>query len=201
MRRFPRRRFVRAIPPFGGATLLGSFAASPKSHGRTEAGPPTSKAEGRRLSCCVTPPRNPVGGTQSACGDHCGQLTRFDELCARREIHAAYLREELKNTAGVVPQEHYAGSTRQNYYCFGLYDAEHFSGAPRVNVIEALSAEGIPVTGSRGFRAVFSRERLERYRRQNHLPQNDKLCHKPLPSSGDLDRPEERRGGRVGGVH
>jgi len=129
------------------------------------------------------------------------QLTRFDELCARRETHAAYLREELKNTAGIVPQEHYAGSTRQNYYCFGLrYDAEHFSGAPRVKVIEALSAEGIPVTGSRGFRAVFSKERLERYRHQNHLPQNDNLRHKLLPSSVGLDRPEERRGRRLGGV-
>ena len=29
---------------------------------------------------------------------------------------------------------------------------------------------------SRGFRTVFSTERLEKYRRQNHLPQNDKLC-------------------------
>lgn len=121
------------------------------------------------------------------------QLTRFDEVCAKREKHAAYLREELKNTPGIVPQEHYAGSTRQNYYCFGLrYDAEHFSGAPRAKVIEALSAEGVPVSAiypplnkelfleqnlnSRGFRAVFSKERLERYRRQNHLPQNDQLC-------------------------
>jgi dTDP-4-amino-4,6-dideoxygalactose transaminase len=121
------------------------------------------------------------------------QLTRFDELCAKRETHAAYLREELRNTPGIIPQEHYSGSTRQNYYCFGLrYDAEHFSGAPRAKVIEALDAEGIPVTAnypplnkepfieqnldSRGFRAVFSKERLDQYRRHNYLPQNDKLC-------------------------
>jgi dTDP-4-amino-4,6-dideoxygalactose transaminase len=121
------------------------------------------------------------------------QLTRFDELCARREKHAAYLRTELKNSAGIVPQQHYPASTRQNYYCFGMrYDAEPFSGAPRAKVIQALGEEGIPVTAiypplnkepfieqnlrSRGFQVAFSKERLEKYRRQNHLPQNDKLC-------------------------
>jgi perosamine synthetase len=121
------------------------------------------------------------------------QLTRFDELCTRRETHAGYLRAELKNTPGIIPQEHYPESTRQNYYCFGLrYDAEHFHGALRAKVIEALSAEGIPVTAIypplnkepfieqnlslRGFKVAFSAERLENYRRQNHLPQNDQLC-------------------------
>ena len=29
---------------------------------------------------------------------------------------------------------------------------------------------------SRQFRAVFSKERLDRYREQNHCPNNDKLC-------------------------
>jgi perosamine synthetase len=121
------------------------------------------------------------------------QLTRFDELCVKREKHAAYLRTELKNTPGILPQEHYPESTRQNYYCFGLrYDPEHFHGAARAKVIEALSAEGIPVTAIypplnkepfieqnlslRGFQVAFSRDRLQKYRRQNHLPQNDQLC-------------------------
>lgn len=121
------------------------------------------------------------------------QPTRFDELCAKREKHAAYLKRELKNIPGMLPQEHYPESTRQNYYCFGLrYDKEHFSGAPRAKVVEAVSAEGLPVTpiytplhkepfieenlNSRGFQAAFSKERLEKYRRQNHLAQNDELC-------------------------
>ena len=125
------------------------------------------------------------------------QLMRFDDLCAKREKHAAYLREELKGITGLVPQEHYPESTRQNYYCFGFrYDKEHFSGAPRSKVIEALNAEGIPVTAiypplnkepfieanlnSRGFRAVFSQERLERYRAANHCPHNDELCGSSL---------------------
>ena len=72
------------------------------------------------------------------------------------------------------------------------YDAEPLSGAPRAKVIQAMGAEGIPVTAiypplnkepfieqnlrSRGFQAAFSKERLEKYRRENHLPQNDRLC-------------------------
>jgi dTDP-4-amino-4,6-dideoxygalactose transaminase len=121
------------------------------------------------------------------------QLTRLEEICARREKHAAYLREELKKIPGVMPQEHYPESTRQNYYCFGFrYDPEHFSRAPREKLTTALQAEGIPVSpiypplnkepfieqslNSRGFRAVFSKERLARYREQNHCPRNDELC-------------------------
>src|SRR5438552_18513589 len=50
MRRFPRRKFVRAIPPFSGAILLlGSFA-SPKSHGKNwDGSTDVQGAEGRRL--------------------------------------------------------------------------------------------------------------------------------------------------------
>ena len=73
MRRFPRRKFVRAIPPFSGATLLlGSFA-SPKSHGKNwDGSTDVQGAEGRRLFLWRPAPRNPVGGMQSDCGDHCG---------------------------------------------------------------------------------------------------------------------------------
>ena len=121
------------------------------------------------------------------------QLTRFDDLCARREKHAAYLQGELKKIPGIIPQEHYPECTRQNYYFFGFrYDQEHFKGASRSRVVEALEAEGIPVGpiypplnkepfieqnfGSRGFRAVFSKKRLDQYREQNHCPHNDELC-------------------------
>ncbi len=121
------------------------------------------------------------------------QLARFDEVCTKREKLAAYLREELKKLPGLLPQEHYPESTRQNYYCFGLrYEHAHFRGVSRSKVIEALKAEGIPVSSiytplnkeptieynlqSRGFRAVFSKDRLDEYRKQNHCPQNDELC-------------------------
>lgn len=121
------------------------------------------------------------------------QLTRFDALCVIREKHGAYLVEEMRKIPGIHPQENYSGSTRQTYLDIVFrYDQEQFHGLPRAKLIEALTAEGIPVGGgypalnrepfiedtlnSRAYRTIFSRERLERYREQNHCPHNDDLC-------------------------
>jgi len=122
-----------------------------------------------------------------------GELERYEELCAKREAHAAYLHTELKKIPGFLTQENYPQSTRQNHYCFGMrYDPEHFKNVSREKVVAALRAEGIMANAgyaplnkepflerslnSRGFQAVFSSERLEKYGRENHLPQNDRLC-------------------------
>lgn len=122
-----------------------------------------------------------------------GQLERYEDVCLKREKHAAYLRAELKNVPGFIVQEHYPESTRQNHYCFGVrYDPEHFKNLPREKVVAALNAEGMMAAAGysplnkepfmerslnlRGFRAVFSQERLDKYRRENSLPQNDQLC-------------------------
>jgi dTDP-4-amino-4,6-dideoxygalactose transaminase len=99
----------------------------------------------------------------------------------------------LKNIPGFIVQEHYPESTRQNHYCFGVrFDPDHFKNLPREKVVSALKAEGIMAEAGynplnkepflecslnlRGFRAVFSQERLDKYRRENSLPQNDQLC-------------------------
>ncbi len=122
-----------------------------------------------------------------------GQLERYEELCAKRESHAAYLQTEMKKIPGFLMQENYPESTRQNHYCFGMrYVPEHFKNVSRDKVVAALKAEGIMANAgyaplnkepflerslnSRGFQAVFSPERLENYRRENHLPRNDELC-------------------------
>jgi dTDP-4-amino-4,6-dideoxygalactose transaminase len=122
-----------------------------------------------------------------------GQLERYDELCRKRDQHAAYLREELRKMPGMFLQEHYPQSTHQNYYCFGLrYDQEHFKNVPRAKVVRALEAEGIMAVNGysplnkepfieqslnlRSFRSVYSEERLEKYRRGLNLPHNDQLC-------------------------
>jgi dTDP-4-amino-4,6-dideoxygalactose transaminase len=122
------------------------------------------------------------------------QLTRLDAMRAKREEHAAYLTEGLKKIPGLMVQEAYPQTSRRNYYEFGLrYDADHFNGMPRSKFMEAMHAEGIPVgagqgspiynqpfldkcLSSRGFRRVFSAERLERYRAEIQCPVNDKLC-------------------------
>ncbi len=121
------------------------------------------------------------------------QLTRLDEVSAKREAHAARLKEGLKSVPGICLQESYPEATRSNYYCFGLrYDKQQFNGAGRDKVIAAINAEGIPLgagypplnkepfvednLNSRGFRAIYTRERLDRYRKGNHCPHNDELC-------------------------
>jgi dTDP-4-amino-4,6-dideoxygalactose transaminase len=121
------------------------------------------------------------------------QLTRVDELFTTRVKHASYLKDGLTNIPGLMAQENYPQCNRRNYYIFGLrYDPDHFNGMTRSKFIQAMHAEGIPVSSiyppmnkepfietclnSRGFRKVFSQERLEKYRAENHYPSNDKLC-------------------------
>lgn len=122
-----------------------------------------------------------------------GQLERYEDVCALREKHAKYLLDQMKSIPGFIAQENYPESTRQNKYCFGVrIDPEHFQNCSNHQVAAALRAEGIMADAgysplnkepfleksleSRGFRAVFSAERLEKYRRENHLPNNDRLC-------------------------
>lgn len=131
------------------------------------------------------------------------QLTRLDDVCATREKHAAYLRDELRQVPGLMPQERYAQATRHNYYVFGLrYDPEHFNGLTRAKFIKAMHAEGIPIGGiypplnkepfleaslnSRHYQGSFSKERLDRYREQNRCPNNDKLCATCLSISHEV---------------
>jgi dTDP-4-amino-4,6-dideoxygalactose transaminase len=140
------------------------------------------------------------------------QLTRLDAVSETREKHAERLRSGLAKVPGILPQEHYPESTRQNNYVVGLRcDMAQFHGASREQVLKALRAEGIPIGAgypplnkepflednltSRGFRAVYSRERLDKYRLQNRCPHNDELCATSMTlsqevligSEGDVD--------------
>ena len=76
------------------------------------------------------------------------------------------------------------------------FKTEAFGGVSRDKFLEALRAEGVPCSGgygpankdglieealaSRGYQRLFSKERLERYRRENTLPQNDQLCREAV---------------------
>ena len=121
------------------------------------------------------------------------QMTRLDEVSAVREKHAAYLTEEINRIPGLMTQENYPQCNRRTYYEFGMrFDADHFSGMSKSKFVQAMRAEGIPIDGgyprmnkqpfieeslnSRGFRTVFSPERLAKYRAENLCPNNDQLC-------------------------
>ncbi len=121
------------------------------------------------------------------------QITRYQKVHAVQEQNADYLKEQLKKIPGIYPQEQYPETAHQTYYHFGMrYDAAHYNGVPRDQVLKALNAEGIPIEGaygpalnrepylehtlnSRGYQRLYSKERLARYREQNHCPHNDEL--------------------------
>ncbi len=121
------------------------------------------------------------------------QMTRYKDICLLREKHSAYLREGARKIPGITIQEHYPESTRQTHLDFSFtYDKKQFAGLGLKRVMDALDAEGIPVgstypalnrepfientLNSRGYRAIYSQQRLDRYRAQNHCPHNDELC-------------------------
>ena len=125
------------------------------------------------------------------------QLTRFEELCQKREANARYLTELLSAIPGIHPAEMYDGCTRNTYYIFmARYDAREFSGLPRAKFLKALKREGIPcdagyyrlneepflgkVLNSRAYQRIYSEERLKRYRERNQCPINNQLSEEGL---------------------
>jgi perosamine synthetase len=72
------------------------------------------------------------------------------------------------------------------------YEPEQFAGLPRAAFLKALAAEGVPASAgyspldkepflneafsSRGFQAIYSKERLASWRERTRCPENEKLC-------------------------
>ncbi len=125
------------------------------------------------------------------------QMTRWEEQSKRRDENAEYLTKLLREIPGVTPAKTYPGCTRNAYHLYMLrYDKEKFAGAPRAQFLKALKAEGVPCSGgytplnkepflkeameSRAYRAVYGEERLAAYAKNNHCPENDKLCEEAV---------------------
>ena len=126
-----------------------------------------------------------------------GQMKRIEEDAKRRTENATYLTSKIRDIPGIVPQKFYEGATRNAYHLYAFrYKKEHFNNLPRVKFLSALRAEGIPCSGgysplnkegtiedalnSRSFQKVFSKDRLDKYREQNHCPENDRLCEEAV---------------------
>lgn len=75
------------------------------------------------------------------------QLERLDEQVSLRAENAAILNRELAEIEGIEVHQEDARSTRRSYhlYCF-RYVPEQFEGVPRERFIEAVQAEGIPIS-------------------------------------------------------
>jgi hypothetical protein len=93
----------------------------------------------------------------------------------------------------VRPTKKYAGQTRRAYYEYQLiYDKALFANLPKHRFREAMQAEGIEVgqgidsslhnspdvevyLNSKTFQKLYSKERLDRYRKENHCPVNETI--------------------------
>jgi perosamine synthetase len=125
------------------------------------------------------------------------QMTRLEAQARTRERNAAYLSKQLAEIPGITPARMYEGCTRNAYHLYMFrYDARPFAGLPRRTFLKALQAEGIPAAGgyspldkepfledaltSRGFEAIYSKERLNEYRERIRCPENERLCSEAI---------------------
>jgi perosamine synthetase len=131
------------------------------------------------------------------------QMDKLVEETARRRENADYLAARLEEVPGILPARLPEGS-RAVWHLFPLrYDAREFSGLSRESFIRALNAEGIPCGGgyteqyldglldeaiqSRGFRRLFSAERLAAYRESlRELEGNRQVCRTTVVMTQNL---------------
>ena len=121
------------------------------------------------------------------------QIKRLEKDTARRNENVEYLTSRIKDIPGIVPNKLYEGVTRAAYHLYPFrYKKEHFNNLPRGKFLAALSAEGVPCSGgygpqykdgliedalnSKNYKRVFSKKRLNQYRKELHYPKNDQLC-------------------------
>ena len=121
------------------------------------------------------------------------QMKRLEKDTQMRNENAKYLTSKIKDIPGIIPHKLYPQVTRAAYHLYPFrYKKEYFNNAPREKFLAALTAEGIPCSGgygpqykdglieetlnSRGYKRLYSKQRLNRYRKENHYPENDQLC-------------------------
>ncbi|MBW6500599.1 MAG: DegT/DnrJ/EryC1/StrS family aminotransferase [Bacteroidales bacterium] len=122
-----------------------------------------------------------------------GQIRRLEDQSRLRDENAAYLEKLLDEIKGVRATKKYPGQTRRGYYIYGMiYEKEHFNGLPKSKFREAIRAEGISFGNGidsslhskpfietyfnlRAFQKIYSKERLDRYRRENLCPVNEMI--------------------------
>ena len=122
-----------------------------------------------------------------------GQIRRLEVQSALRDENSLYLEKLLSGIQGVRPTKKYQGQTRRAYYIYQLiYEKEYFNGLPKTKFQQAMRAEGIGFGDGidsslhlnpfietyfnlRAFQKIFSKERLDKYRRENLCPVNERI--------------------------
>jgi perosamine synthetase len=141
------------------------------------------------------------------------QMTRLEQQSRTRDENAKYLSSMLREIAGAAPARMYEGCTRNAWHLYMFrYDKEQFGGLPRATFLKALKAEGVPAASgyaplnkepfiknllqSRGFKRVYSKQRLASWEERSQCPENDRLCEEAvwftqtmlLGPRGDMDQ-------------
>jgi dTDP-4-amino-4,6-dideoxygalactose transaminase len=131
------------------------------------------------------------------------QMNRIIKDADIRLTNALYLDAKLKEIPGIVPYKLANGATRSAYHLYPFrYQSEKFNNIPRDKFIRALNAEGIPcgsgygpqnkdgliesTLNSKGYKRLFSEARLKKWRDENILPGNDKLCSEAVIFSQNI---------------
>jgi dTDP-4-amino-4,6-dideoxygalactose transaminase len=131
------------------------------------------------------------------------QMNRIIKDADIRLTNALYLDAKLKEIPGIVPYKLVNGANRSAYHLYPFrYLSEKFNNVPRDKFIRALNAEGIPcgsgygpqnkdgliedTLNSRGYKRLFSEVRLKKWRDENVLPGNDKLCREAVIFSQNI---------------
>jgi dTDP-4-amino-4,6-dideoxygalactose transaminase len=139
-------------------------------------------------------------------------MQQFDKLVketARRRENADYLSAQLKQVPGIQPAK-LPENSRAVWHLYPFrYDADHFHGLSRDQFLKALGAEGVPCWGgyheqyndglldeamnSRGFKRLFSAERLKAWRESFHeLKGNREVCATTVAITQNLLLAERR---------
>ena len=75
------------------------------------------------------------------------QFSRLEEQVQRREANGLFLNQGLAAIPGIRPLARGFGETRHGYALYVFrYDTDAFDGLPRQKFVEALVAEGVPVS-------------------------------------------------------
>ncbi|HWB86444.1 MAG TPA: DegT/DnrJ/EryC1/StrS family aminotransferase [Bryobacteraceae bacterium] len=131
------------------------------------------------------------------------ELDLLEEQINQRWENARYLDELLTGVPGFSPQKLFPQTTKSAHYLYcARYDSKYFHDLPRAKFLKAINAEGIPMgdamdpvlhkepfveemLNSPYMTAVFSKERIDRYRKMIRCPAAEKLAsevvHLPGP--------------------
>ncbi len=125
------------------------------------------------------------------------QMERAQRDADIRLENALYLDKKLNDIPGIIPYKPARGASRAVYHMYPFrYKKEVFNNVPKQQFMQALQAEGVPCSegygpqntyglieealNSKGYKRLFSKQRLDQYREENHLPGNNQLCEEAV---------------------